>query len=665
MKLSLDAKIVGKINSVVDRVDKDYLENFVTEYIRIGDNPRYGGVHAGSDAEHRGAEFIAEELRKIGMDSVELVEIPTDLFQFNDAEIRVGDDIIYPYAYISPETDGITAPIIDAGFATVKELEDIDVSGKIALIQAMGALEGASLSCQINQAEKMGAVAVIVEAVEDVLNEETIRVQPLNYVAGVPVVGVCARDASALRKAAEKGLDILLTLDTVHEKNGGATYEIVGEIKGASTERVIYSAHYDHFHRCIQDDVSAVATLLGIAKAVKESGYVPEKTLTFIFNGSHETGNFGSRYPYIAGSYKFFNTEKGKEVKSNAIVDINFEYTALNLKKIGFICSPELAAQYEDFRQYIPAEIIEYKPVTDVANCDDYYLFAWTDNISYNMNGIPGTLNDSITEQIYEGDSPYIGRDHSNHDNLDAYSKDDHYINTKLFAAYGVYMCEKPAVMLDFSRRLSEILLPDEAESLKAMGIDCSAMEAKLSELCDLSNKALEKAGGCTAYTEEVAKANKTALCFNEIIVKGFDRITPDDFTSPGHRKYLTTIGALNAAKETLAGADINQITDAMKAIDIAATAWNFDSEITEYTKDIICGENKADTRLWSRGQELSCLTMDKSMKELRKETPDLAIVAEEIEAAIKEQTEALIKIVAEETEILENAKTVLLEGCN
>ena len=190
-------------------LDTGYQVEFVRKYAKIGDSQLYGGKHCGSDAEHAGAEAIAKELRKIGVPKVELIPCETSRYQFNDASLKIAgeDRIIKPYGYVSPGTgeEPLRTQMIDIGKATRDECSNVDIEGKIALFAAMGTLEGANLAGQMEEAVGNGAAAIIIYATEDVLNEETIRVQPPNIISPVPIVGVCRRDADYLLKKLEGG----------------------------------------------------------------------------------------------------------------------------------------------------------------------------------------------------------------------------------------------------------------------------------------------------------------------------------------------------------------------------------------------------------------------------------------------------------------------------
>lgn len=663
-QVKADLKKKERINSIVNKVDEDFMETFIKDFIEIGDNKLWGGVHAGSDSEHEAADFIEAALHKTGVPKVERIPLVTDKFQFNDAKIVAGDRTVFPYAYTAPGTDGISASIIDMGSSTKKDYEGKDVSGKIVLLEAMGFIEGASLSCQIQEAEHQGAAAVIVVATEEVLNDETIRVQPLNYIAKIPVVGVSGKDAEYLRTFCGSNEKIDMSVDTIFAPEGGTTYEIIGEIPGKnSKERILYSAHYDHYFRCVQDDVSAAATLLGIAKAMVESGYQPERTIDFVFTGSHETGNAGSRYPYIAGSWKLLDGAKSSW-KQEALMAINFEYTALDLKKIGILSSPELSSVYADFYHYVPDGILAFKPVTKAADSEDYYLFAWADTISYLTNGIPCFMNDSITEQLYDGSSPYIGRDHSNHDDLSAFSKADIKVNTQLFAALGIYCASLPVMPLDFTHRLEALLSAEDIKLLDDLKISSSDLQQEIQALREAGSGLLGKLDDYNQTgisDEEALRINQCTHQANQELIDTLDKINSQDFITTGHRKYIDNISLLEKAKSEVLADDIATALETMKGIDLAGTSLHFSKEILDHTKASINEESLAGTRLWARNRELSSLTFEHAMPLFDNYSPNSKDqILAEIDLAQKSESDRLRESIKEEAKGLHNVRMIL-----
>ena len=118
--------------------------------------------------------------------------------------------------------------MINAGKATRDEFSGIDADGKIVIFAAMGTLEGGNLAGQMEEAVRNGAAAIIIYAVEDVLDNETIRVQPPNIISPVPIVGICRNDADYIldKLAAGKAVEAELAVDAEFIPDGGTTHSM-------------------------------------------------------------------------------------------------------------------------------------------------------------------------------------------------------------------------------------------------------------------------------------------------------------------------------------------------------------------------------------------------------------------------------------------------------
>ena len=105
----------------------------------LADN-ELGWSTAGSDAEHKTADYLAAEMEKIGLADVEKVGVPVDKFQFNDSSLTIeGTEIdLMPAAYQCSGTDedGITAEIVNAKGGYEYDYAEMDsVKGKIVLVK--------------------------------------------------------------------------------------------------------------------------------------------------------------------------------------------------------------------------------------------------------------------------------------------------------------------------------------------------------------------------------------------------------------------------------------------------------------------------------------------------------------------------------------------------
>lgn len=82
---------------------------------------------------------------------------------------------------------------------------------------------------------------------------------------------------------------------------------LLAAIPGRSNEIVVIGAHYDHLgimddigedgcYNGADDNASGVSAVLQIAKAIKESGITPERTIVFAFWDGEEKGLLGSKH---------------------------------------------------------------------------------------------------------------------------------------------------------------------------------------------------------------------------------------------------------------------------------------------------------------------------------------------------------------------------------
>jgi Zn-dependent M28 family amino/carboxypeptidase len=128
---------------------------------------------------------------------------------------------------------------------------------------------------------------------------------------------LAGKDLDALRKAAVKRdfkpvplgirakLTVKNTLRTIDSHNVIA--KLTGSDSTLKNEYVIYTAHWDHFgigpevngdkiYHGAKDNASGVAALIEIAKAFKQLGTPPKRTMLFLSVTGEEQGLLGSRY---------------------------------------------------------------------------------------------------------------------------------------------------------------------------------------------------------------------------------------------------------------------------------------------------------------------------------------------------------------------------------
>lgn len=641
---TLTNKIIqNEIQKFCSNVDAEKWRNFVVEYEKIGDHPIYGGKHSGSDAEHEGAKFIAEQLKSIGVPKVEIIETPTTRYQFNDSTLTVVSEgiepmEIKPYGYRSGGTapEGITAELVDAGTATEDEYEKLDVKDKIVLFKGMdGALSIGNILPQIEETLLNKPAAILIYTEDDILNDDTIRVQTPLTTIHIPVVGISVNHAKYLKSLLSGGsVSVNLTVDADYIPDGGVTYNVLGEIPGKySEEKILFSSHLDHFFRCLQDNMASCAAVLGIGEAIIKSGRQPNRSILLAFNGSHECGIIDSKHPYITGAYGVVQA-KGSEWKNKVIADINFEYAALSLDKIVAVSSVGNANNLFDYLEYAPDLTGGFKEKIKGTGSELYYGLSWCDGIAYCTAGIPSYTNDILTEQM-EGTSIYCGRDHSQDDNWEVFSVDALRDSIRYYGGFGVYLDCLPYAEYDFtdhSRRMHEETQFDE---LDKEGLKTGKMRATLKNLesssAALMQKVKEKNAEFLQMMENgvgesvIQQTFDQAHVYNEKILKLFDYmqrniegLSPADFIVSRSGKYLMNVSLLCEAEEALTNGDLESAKQKLMEVDLASVSYSYSKEVVDLMHNLAIGSKFADRRTWARGRELKCASHFELMKGLK-----------------------------------------------
>ena len=264
-------------------------------------NPALGYRTAGSLAERNTGDMLCEEMKKAGLAQVEKDRITVDAWEFKKAVMHYQDKDgqlrkIQLGAYQTDfKTDGFEKfELVYLGKGTAAEYQDIDVKGKLVLVE-INQREEWWINFPVYQAYVRGAAAFI--AVQEggfaEIHDEALNAQDIAGPAEAAAFSMSRADAAVLKRALEGKAEIRVWFDAdtcVKEKQ--TSYNIIGTIPGEDQEQMILlSAHYDSYFSGFQDDNAAVALMFGIAKALIDSGYKPKKNSGICGIGSRRVGN--------------------------------------------------------------------------------------------------------------------------------------------------------------------------------------------------------------------------------------------------------------------------------------------------------------------------------------------------------------------------------------
>ena len=330
-------RIRGTAASLSAGLDVDYLRRVTESVTGFGDTAA-GWRPGGSPANLEAVEWIADEMRAVGMTQVAKLPVPIDRWVFNGASVAVPGGATYDASSWGgvPGTPagGITAEVLDLGLGQAADYEGVDATGKIVLVN--WAYGDYWVNRHGHQATLEGALAVIFYtgttaggAFYNVRDDGLLSFDGTYNDDWVPFVFVTRNAANDLRASIAAGpttVTLTSNVELTRAENGGVGYNVLGAIRGSdrSDEFIIFTGHHDAWFRGAADDATAVAAMLGIGKAVRETGFRPRRTLLFLASTNEEYGYTDAYYEWLIGCW-YAVTKQRPDWSRKAILSLDFE----------------------------------------------------------------------------------------------------------------------------------------------------------------------------------------------------------------------------------------------------------------------------------------------------------------------------------------------------
>lgn len=449
---------------------------------------------AGSDAEHRAADYLADKMREIGLADVEKVAIDVDRWQFNGASLMIaGTDIdIMPASYATNGTDaaGITAEIADVGRGHASDYEGKDVKGRI-VVAGVDQWNEAWIDKYMNEAKLHGAAAIITYSLESgyaACSDDMINMQDLCARDLMPCVSISRNQYREIAAAIEAGhTEATLRVDNVMQPGEGTAYNVIGKIKGRSSEQqILVAGHYDVYFNGFQDDSCAIGLILAMAQGMIRSGYVPENDIVFVAHAAEEWGKIGTQFDWTTGAWEMINHAR-PEWAGKTIAMFNFELPALydGEPKFAVQCEPEFAHIVKDF---IENSGLLMPPVNNVYpegyNSVSVDSFCLEDGVSYRASGVPHFINvPGFGEDTPQHANWNRQHYHTSSDDRSTYNADVMTTNLNAYGAMVMYVDHKPALEMDLTATCDDISEAFDAGIAEAAGVDTSKWEPALAHM--------------------------------------------------------------------------------------------------------------------------------------------------------------------------------------
>lgn len=654
----------------LEHVDIGYSYDLALRLEDIRSNDVLGYRTAGSQAELDTGDMLKAQMEAIGLQNVTKDAFTLDTWTFEKAELTFTDSTGNPYTaqlggyqaqFVTDGAESFT--VIDGGQGTEADLCELDVAGKLVLID-INQRENWWINYPAYEANLRGAAAVI--AVQDggyaEVSDDALNAQDICGPADAPAFSMSRTDANALRAAMGENNEITVTLDAVSRVGfDGTSYNIVGMIPGTDPDAMILmSAHYDSYFAGFQDDNAAIALMFGIAKGIIDSGYQPEKTLVFCAMAAEEWGVSDTRYDWSTGAYnQIFRVHP--EWVGKVIADINFELPAMNEGDTDQIrTSYELKTFVEDFRETVPAVQGVFPQGIEVIVPTQ----TWSDDFSLSIAGVPSSvtaLRGGFAQTHY----------HSQFDNRDTYSEEAFLFHHNL---YGMLMLayDRCAVSpLDFSTRLEAlreamddtVLTAEQVSALSGALTDAekAASDAwtAVSHINSRYREALDNGdtAAADALLQQSREMNAAVLAAFKFAEDSFVRLTWEDVSIFPHEHSQNNLIALNAAVEALeAGDSAAAVDEYLYAVDNNWYAYDWSRETFDHFTNYVLNQS-ADRLMWGAGRVQGHEDLFDVIRSLLSKYGDTAADYTEelarLEAAVETQTAMLAQQVDHEVQSL------------
>ena len=516
----------------------------------------YGYRTAGSDAEHAAADWIAEEMARIGLVEIEKIPVTVDLFQFNGASLTMeGTDIdIFPASYqvSGTDTDGITAEIVDLGTGFAEDYVGVDVKGKIALV-GVDQWNESWISGYMAEAYAHGAAAVVSYDIGGYgsYNDDQINVQDVCQLDLLPTVAISVNQYKEIREALDNGHHTAtLIVDNVYAPEEGISYNVAGRIKGKSSDQqIIVSGHYDVYFNGFQDDSCAIGLALGIAKTMLDSGFQPENDIVFVAHGSEEWGAEGTEFDWTTGAWELINHVKA-DWAAKTIALINFELPALydGAAQDDIRCVPEYAGVVHDLVNSGLLPMVSNGVFPDGYSDEAIFVTTMEDGISYRFAGVPYFLNG--TGMRATADGWYQQHYHTPSDDESTYNADVMATNINLYGILAMYIDSMPAMMTDFTATADELTAAVDEDIMTMAGADLEGYNAALTAFRAAAEQhsaqvAAINAKGMSA-SKEGKKLNEKSLAIFKAIQDGLIGVIASSDVVIKHIGYQENIAVLS-----------------------------------------------------------------------------------------------------------------------
>ena len=570
-------------------------------------NPVLGYRPAGSKAEFETGEMLKSYMEDLGLSNVRKDEIKVDGWEFEKAVLAYADAAgerqeVQLGAY---QTDFVTKgaetfQVVYVGKGGEKDYADKDVTGKIVLAE-INQRDEWWINFPVYQAYEKEAKALIAVQIGGYgqVDEKALNAQDIAGPPEAAAFSMSFEDSEKLKACLDEKGEITVTLDANSRvMRDVSTYNILGEIPGRRSDRMILlSAHYDSYFSGFQDDNTAVAMMLGIARAFIKMGYQPENTWVFCAMAAEEWGIADSKYDWSTGAYaEVFNVHP--EWAGKVIGDFNFELPALSNGNLdGIRCTYEYKDFFEDTLKTLPALSPAYPEGVLVSAP----IETWSDDFSVAISGIPSMVNE------FSAGSFMTTHYHSQYDSDVYYNEAAYRFHHELYGLLLMHLDRQSVAPLNFAEVFEQASASLDVLMCQKSGSRVTALLNLLGQTEEMAEEVYDRIydiNEAGVDSEQCREAEKILLKVFKMVQDKYVRLTWEDavvFPQEAAQNNLRHLKkAIRALKRKTP--DAEAAFEALYEIDNNAYAFQFSKQVYERFTDYVLDQNS--NRLqWGRGR--------------------------------------------------------------
>jgi Iap family predicted aminopeptidase len=341
----MNSPVLSSRGILDEAIDTAFMRE-VVEHLASTGSSSLGFRMAGTPEEVALSNWIGDRMSALGLVDVTLEPVPVDAWRFRGARVQslVGAFECASFGGSPPTPPGgLEAEVVFVGRGTADDLAAADLDSRIALIDWRG---GDLLwpSMVAAGAAREGAIAALVTSLPGGAFYQRDGALGAFDAYGlpdpIPIVTLRKEDAQALIAAGNPTARV--TLD-VEVERGATAYNVVGTLPGRrNAAPIVVAGHHDAWFYGALDDASGVASTLALAKAMRDTGYVPDGPIVFCSHTAEEFGLLDAPFDYCIGAGWQIQHEHPEWADSAALY-LNIEGTGM-AQPLLIEAPPELAA---------------------------------------------------------------------------------------------------------------------------------------------------------------------------------------------------------------------------------------------------------------------------------------------------------------------------------